>query len=69
MWRGLWRPLRGSGYALGQPDAFGAGAFQRRFAPTPESENGQLAFRRTFSQVGSVRTLEDYAGDARMPEA
>ena len=28
------RPLRGSGFALGQPDAFGAGAFPlRRFAP------------------------------------
>ena len=25
MWRGLLRPLRGSGFALGQPDAFGAG--------------------------------------------
>ncbi len=28
------RPLRGSGFALGQPDAFGAGAFPlRSFAP------------------------------------
>ena len=28
--RGLLRPLRGSGFALGQPDAFGAGAFTLR---------------------------------------
>ena len=28
--RGLLRPLRGSGFALGQPDAFGAGAFLLR---------------------------------------
>ena len=30
--RGLLRPLRGSGFALGQPDVFGAGAFPFRLS-------------------------------------
>ena len=30
--RGPLRPLRGSGYALGQPDAFGAGASRYHYA-------------------------------------
>ena len=29
---GLLRPLRGSGFALGQPDAFGAGEYRIAFA-------------------------------------
>ena len=33
--RGLLRPLRGSGFALGQPDRFAAGASRNRAPPPP----------------------------------
>ena len=37
------RPLRGSGFALGQPDAFGAGAFPlRSFAPDNRSGRAKV---------------------------
>ena len=40
---GLLRPLRGSGFALGQPDAYGTGEF------TAPAMNGHAAFHRAFA--------------------
>ena len=55
MWRGLLRPLRGSAFGLGQPDAFGAGAFQRRV--TRLRHNRSLPCCVLAEALGAYRTM------------
>ena len=54
------RPLRGSGFALGQPDAYGTGEFTVQPAkspPTAPAMNGQAAFHRALASSAQSMSM------------